>query len=33
MPSGHVAAVSQRRVAVGRFGMTFGYPTIILNNL
>ena len=33
MPIGQVAAVSQRRVALGRFGMTFAYPTIILDNL
>jgi hypothetical protein len=33
MPTGQVAAVSQRRAAVGRRGMTFPYPTIILNNL
>lgn len=33
MPTGQLAAVSKRRLADGRFGMTFTYPTIILDNL
>lgn len=33
MPTGQVAVVSQRRVAVGRCPITFLYPTTILNNL
>ena len=32
MPIGQLVAVSQRRVAVGRFGIIFSYPRIILDN-
>jgi hypothetical protein len=33
MPTGQVAAVSHRRVAEGRFGITYTYRSIIFNNL